>query len=122
LLKSSNRFGDSFIENLAKKQASSAIRSLKKQGKPPYGESVRIQFNEDFFTHDSNGKEVKDVYSNIEKVTVGSTAIYLYYNAVQATMLPLSIFDSQAQQNEFLSFITKSVRCCIDGVFCPRNL
>jgi len=76
------------------------IRRMRKDGKLPYGVSSSLQVNEEFLIDESDGIETKIKYANIEKVALGDYAIYVYFNAIQAIVLPFSVFQSQEEKEE----------------------
>ena len=86
------------------------IKLIKKDGKLPYGKNVLINFEEDFFVEATNDTEIKGKYKSVEKIAVAGDAIYIYISAMQAFILPISVFESTAQKNEFLEFINGKKR------------
>ena len=81
------------------------IATMKKDGKLPFEKNVSLQFDEDFVIGTTERGESKIRYTAIEKTCVGSDAIYIYTNAVQAHIIPLYVFESQEQISGFLAFI-----------------
>jgi len=81
------------------------IKSLKKQGKLPYNKNVQLQFDEENYTEIGDISETKIKYTTIEKVVEGRIAIYLYIGAIQATIVPYSVFETVEQKHNFLAFI-----------------
>ncbi|MCL2215834.1 MAG: YcxB family protein [Defluviitaleaceae bacterium] len=86
------------------------IASIKKDGKLPFGKNVRLTFDEDSFVESTEVAETKTKYASVEKVAKGKTAIYIYTGAMQAILLPLSAFENDEQQREFLNFINARVQ------------
>jgi len=86
------------------------IKLKKKDGKLPYGKNVLILFDEDFFYETTNEAEMKIKYSSIEKTAIGNSAIYIFIGAMQAFIIPLSVFETEKQKSAFLAFVnSKSV-------------
>jgi len=83
------------------------IKMIKKDGKLPYGKDVLVQFDEDSFIETIHEAESKANYKIIEKIAVGKNAAYIYINAMQAVIVPFSVFETNEQKNEFLAFINK---------------
>ena len=81
------------------------MKLLKKDGKLPYGQNSLVTFGEDFVVDISDETETKIKYTKIEKISVGSIAIYLYFSAAQALVIPFSVFENDAHKAEFLEFI-----------------
>lgn len=95
-------FGHSHLTTLILKMQ---IAGFSKQGKLPYGKNVHLQFDYDTYTETNENTQTKIKYHCLEKISHGSTAIYLYVGAIQATILPYSAFESQAQKQELLYFL-----------------
>jgi len=87
----------------------SAMKRMKKDGKLPYGKDNIIQFDEDSIIEFADEAETKRKYSAVEKVVCGKSAIYIFTDAAQAYILPLSVFGAETQRNEFLTFINRKV-------------
>lgn len=85
------------------------MKLLKKDGKLYYGKDVLFQFNEDFFIETSTDAETKLKYTSIERIEEGKNALYIYIGAIQAYMIPFSVFETTEQKNEFLDFINNKV-------------
>lgn len=81
------------------------IKSMKKQGKLPYGQDVLLRFEEDFFVEITTESETKTKYSSIEKVVADQNALYIYISVIQAIILPFSVFENQEQKETFWHFI-----------------
>ena len=81
------------------------IKLMKKDGKLPYGKNVSIEFDETFFIESTEINETKTKYASIEKIAVSNNMIYVYFSAIQAFILPLSVFESNEQKDAFLLFI-----------------
>ncbi|MCL2563022.1 MAG: YcxB family protein [Oscillospiraceae bacterium] len=86
------------------------IQSIAEDGKLPFGKDNIVSFHEDFVFEIADGNESKTIYENLEKVAVGENAIYIYMNAIQAFILPFSIFETEVQRNEFLTFIKQKAQ------------
>jgi len=91
------------------------LKAIKKDGKLPYGNDVLIQFDEDFFVETTNESETKTNYSKIEKIAVGKKAFYIYVNALQAYIIPFSVFKTEQHRDDFLAFINNKTRTIGDA-------
>lgn len=81
------------------------IKMIKKEGKLPYGKEVFARFDDQLFMETANGNESKIDYANIEKIAVGQKAIYIYIGAIQAFIIPFSVFEDEEKREEFLTFL-----------------
>ncbi len=82
------------------------IRSLKKRGKPMFTPDAILIFDENGFTESAPTAKTECTYSAIERISVVSgKAVYLHLNSLAAAILPLGIFESQQQYEEFMAFI-----------------
>lgn len=85
------------------------LKAIRKEGKLFYNQESVIQFDETFFVGITNNSETKANYVTIERIAVGKGAIYIYLGAVQAVTIPFSVFETEAQRNEFLAFLNLKV-------------
>ena len=85
------------------------IRSIKKQGKIPFGKDVNIRFDEESYTEINEVSETKINYTSMERVVKGHHAIYLYIGAVQATIIPFAAFETEEHMDDFLAFIFSKI-------------
>jgi len=86
-----------------------SIKSMKKQGKLPFGKVNIIHFSEEDIHQIAEISETKVKYDIIEKIDVGDKAIYIYFTAAQAFLVPYSAFENEQQTIDFLSFIKEKV-------------
>ena len=82
-----------------------SIRRMKKEGKLPYENKNLLQFQDDFIFGIADGTETRVPYTKIEKVKLHKEVMYIFISVLQAYIIPLSIFETVEQQNEFLTFI-----------------
>ncbi|MDD6145629.1 MAG: YcxB family protein [Oscillospiraceae bacterium] len=83
-----------------------SIKSMKKSGKLAYEPESTLQFSEDSFIDISLDSKSEIKYSAIERISiVDNKTIYLHINSVQASILPLSCFESEEQYRAFYEFI-----------------
>ena len=83
-------------------------RHKKKHGALPYGKNVQIQFGEEDIFEVTEKAKMKIKYSNIERIEKGSHGVYIIYNhAMNAFIIPFSVFENEEQKNGFLVFICK---------------
>lgn len=92
------------------------IKMLKKDGKLPYGKDVLMEFGEQNFIETTKETETKTNYSQIEKITLGNTAIYIYINSIQAYIIPFSVFTGDESKEAFLTFINQKAAINIEKI------
>ena len=88
----------------------SQIKSMKRDGKAPYGEASQVYFSEDDVHSVSESTETRAKYANLGRICDDGNAVYIYINAIQAFVLPYRAFESEAQKAEFLTFISGKVQ------------
>jgi hypothetical protein len=81
------------------------IRSTKKVGKLPYDNYCLYQFLEDSVVEIEDEAEQKIKYTKIEKVVTHKNMIYIFTSAVGGFIIPFSVFETNKQRKEFLTFI-----------------
>lgn len=81
------------------------IESMKRYGKLPFIKDNLIRFDEDVFVHTTPETESKAKYTIIERIGKGDSAVYIYVNQLNAYIIPLSVFESEQQLNDFWVFI-----------------
>ena len=86
-----------------------SIRGLKKRGRLPYGKKYNLQFQEDFVFETEDETETKYPYTKIEKVKINKDVMYIFVSVMQAHIIPLSVFETEEQQNEFMTFINHKI-------------
>ena len=87
----------------------SAIKKMKKDGKLPYGKENELLFGEDFCVEIADDIETKVKYRAIEKVASGDHAVYVFISAMQAFIIPLSVFETGEQRTEFVAFVNRKI-------------
>ena len=81
------------------------VMTMKRSGKLPFGKSVQLDLYEDYVCETTETAETRFKYSTIEHVGVDENAVYLYLTALQAIIIPRSVFDNKQDEGEFLKFI-----------------
>jgi len=81
------------------------VKLMKKSGKLPFDKENLFRFEDDYFLIETESSEIKQKYEAIENIMISPIAIYLCLSAVQGFILPLHIFESEQQKEEFLAFI-----------------
>ncbi len=82
------------------------IKSMKKSGKMGYSPVAVMEFYEDNFVETTPENKTEQKYSAVEQISiVDNRIIYIHTNTVMAYLLPLSCFETEAQYQDFLSFI-----------------
>jgi len=95
-----------FMEKSIKKQ----INKVKESGKLPYSPHSVMEFYDDKFVEITEKERSEILYSSIERVSVNENkALYLHSDVLRAYIIPLSVFESEAQFNGFLDFISAKV-------------
>lgn len=91
------------------------ITMIKKDGRLPYSKDVQIELEETSFTEITKEAETKVPYTSIEKVGIDNRAIYIYISAIQAFIIPFSIFKDEEQRKGFLTFLKDKIGINKDG-------
>jgi hypothetical protein len=101
-------FGWDLIMRIAIK---SQIKLMKRDGRAPYDANPQISFGEEEVHEISETSELKVKYVNVEKVCDDKKngAVYIFFSAMQAFILPHRAFESDAHRSEFLAFINGKV-------------
>lgn len=86
------------------------IKLLKMDGKMPYAKEVSVCFEDDQCIEITEIAESKIRYSAIEKIGIGRNAVYLYFGAVQALIIPFFAFADEEQKRTFLEFIRSKIK------------
>ncbi len=81
------------------------IKKLKAKGRLPYSNEVEIQFNDENIHEITPNTENKTAYVLVEKIGLTENAIYIYFSAVQAYIVPLSVFKDEEEKHNFLNYI-----------------
>lgn len=102
-----------FFKWLMVKQIKKNISRIKKSGKLPYQINVTISFEDDFFVETTENGEARVKYSAIERIIIAEKAIYIYTNAVQAILLPFTVFSDEQKYDDFIVFIEKKYAGCL---------
>ncbi|MBQ3101062.1 MAG: YcxB family protein [Clostridia bacterium] len=83
------------------------IKVIKKSGKMPYSPYSVMEFYEDRFVEITDISRSETLYSSIEKISENENkAIYIHTDVLRGYIIPLSVFESKVQYNEFLDFIS----------------
>lgn len=90
------------------------IKLEKKSGKLPYGKEMQIEFYESFLIDTTEDIVTSVNYTGIKRIGVSDTAMYLYISAIQAFVIPISVFKSEEERERFLTFINNKVPVSID--------
>ena len=99
------------VKPLATIQTKITIKNIKKDGRLPYSKTVQIQFDEENITVNSEEAKSEYKYSIIEKIAEGDSAVYIYIGAIQAFIIPFSVFQTADRKNNFLEFIKMKMGC-----------
>lgn len=94
-----------FHRKLVERDIRKSIKMMKASGKAPFADDYKAVFEEDKVTTSTKDTEISNSYSAFEKIVIGRNALYLYRNAISATILPYRIFASEEEKESFLQFI-----------------
>ena len=81
------------------------INRIKKSGKLPMQNNIQLLFDENDFTEITEVNESKYLYSCIESIDMGEKAMYLYNGAIQAFIIPNSVFKDAFEKESFKQFV-----------------
>ena len=84
-----------------------SVYFTKMNGKLPFSRENRLQFHDDHIHEQTETTETKFDYSCLEKIFEDNNAIYIFFNSIQAFMIPLSAFESEGQKKDFLVYINE---------------
>ena len=91
---------------LFKLTAKIQIKTLIKNGKPPYSPHSVLTFYEDSFTEETEDIKTEIKYSGIDRISiVENKLIMIHTNSIQAYLLPAICFGSDIKYNLFKDFI-----------------
>lgn len=96
-----------FYKQIMAELVKAGVKRTKKSGKLPYHSDVTIYFDNDFFVEASENGEARVNYSVIERIIIAKKAIYIYTGAVQAILMPLTVFSNEQNRDDFIAFIEK---------------
>ena len=87
------------------------IRKLKSLGKLPFSEMATIDFSDDSITETTRTCTNTVTYNDVERLCVNSNgrAIYIFFNAVAAFLIPFGTFSTDAERLEFISFVENKI-------------
>ncbi len=94
-----------YLRHSQMKNITRNMQRMKKSGKLPYPKSVNLYFDEERICEMTEFGDSRFNYTMLEKIAVSNLAVYIYYGAVQAFIIPLSAFIDEQQKTEFLAFI-----------------
>lgn len=81
------------------------IENIRKSGKLPFQSEATISFEDDLLFQSTKEGELKLKYSAVERVVTTEEAVYIYTNALQAVILPMSVFSDSKNRDDFLRYI-----------------
>ena len=80
---------------------------VKGRAKKPYTPESVLEFYDDFFKEIAPDNKSEINYSAIDKVTfVNGKYVFLFLDQIRGYVVPFNCFESEAQQNAFIDFIT----------------
>lgn len=91
------------------KNNAKSIKKLKESGKLVYAESGTLIFDDTSILEISKDSQMKTNYSLLERVDIAEDAIYIFFSAAQAYILPFESFKDEDEKAEFIEFINKKV-------------
>ena len=87
------------------KSINKRIIKVKKEGRLPYSNESILKFDEEKIHEITPNTENIMKYSLIEKIAVTEKAVYIYFGALQAYILPVKAFTDEMEKLKFLEFI-----------------
>jgi len=82
---------------------------IKKEGRLPYSNEAILRFDNESIYEITPKTEGKTNYSLVEKIAVTEKAIYIYFSAIQAYILPVTAFSDEMEKLKFIEFINLKV-------------
>ena len=73
--------------------------------KLPFGRNVEVLCNDEGFISVDELAETRIKYTSVTQIAEGKDAVYVFFSALQAFIIPFSAFENEAQRNEFLAFL-----------------
>lgn len=81
---------------------------LKASGKLPYDSVSRLEFYTDKIVEITDSSRIEKSYASVEQIcVVKDHYIYVYTSAVSAYILPIPQLKEQADQEEFLNYLSQ---------------
>lgn len=103
LLAAAFYFGYKPITKLSVKQS---VKRTKKKGDLPFASKVGLWFYDDRFIEVTPGEKTNNRYGDVYAIYAhNSKTLYIYNDAMQAYIMPRSVFATQERYEEFLRFI-----------------
>ena len=96
-----NLFFDQFNTMTLKRK----IKEMEQEGHAPYQKHSELIFNDDSFTEIIPDDENVVPYGKIERIVELKNLLLIYVSALTACIIPISVFTSQDQKEEFISFL-----------------
>jgi len=94
-----------YSKRLLMKSIVKTIAKLKKEGKLPYNQESVMTFDDEGIHEKTDKSESKNRYTMVEKIGNTDHAIYIYFSAMQAYIIPISVFESDTDKKQFLEFL-----------------
>lgn len=86
------------------------IRKIKKDGKLPFSPQGELLFEEDAIHEITPDSECRTSYSRLERIGITDEALYLYFGAIQAYIIPFSCLSDASEKDRILAFLHKKVQ------------
>lgn len=96
-----------FFERIFKKQ----IIKMKSLGKLPFSEKAKIELTEDCIKETTATTTATVLYSDVERICVNTKgrAIYTFFSASTAMILPFSTFSTDDERLEVIAFLENKI-------------
>lgn len=85
------------------------FKNLEKDGKLYDEGSFIYRFEEEMFTCVSKTLKIESNYTELERVEIGESAVYLYIGAMKAYIFPNRIFATDEEKKNFLAFVREKI-------------
>lgn len=104
-----------FFNRLMERRLKKNIKKLGRQGSLYFGKPMRLEFFDEQITETTGESSASYAYSRIERIDDSGDAIYLFFGAMQAFVLPGRVFESPQQRQEFLAFVAPKIGQAVEA-------
>lgn len=102
-----------FTKKITLSNVKRQIKALKKSGRLPYSTASTVMFDENCIHEITQSSESKTDYSLVEKIVTVSNAVYVYFSAVQAYIIPERCFSSEEEKQAFINFLKENTKAAV---------
>ncbi len=87
-----------------------SVRRLKRDGKLPYSETGTLTFSQDDIREENAQSTAAYHYDAIERTALSRGAVYVFFSAMQAFILPESAFSGDEERQALLGLLKEKTR------------